>query len=68
MFLACFLPLESWAISALCHCIKLQLASLVHIRSSVAAKITNVGPLAQPAAKLNRPLNPGSSSWKSQAA
>ena len=67
MFLACFLPFESWAISALSHCIKLQLAGLVHIRSSVAAKITNVGLLAQPAAELDRPLDPGSSPWKPQA-
>lgn len=68
LLLALLYPLGAWAEGPLGHSLKLQAASLVYIGSPVAAKVPHICLLAQPASKLDRPLDPGCSPQEPQPA
>ena len=68
LLLALLCPLGAWAEGPLGHSLKLQAASLMYIGSPVAAKVPHICLLAQPASKLDRPLDPGCSPQEPQPA
>ncbi len=61
-------PLDAWSEGALRNSVKLQGPSLMYVGSPVAAKVAHVCLLAEPAPKLDCPLDPSCSPGESQPA